>query len=304
MPPPRLLMSLVVLLASAVGAEPTPPFLVVADAPYTPGDVPRLARLLANNTDVDFMVHLGDIKSGGSRCDDRRYEPVVAVFARQPRPLVFGPGDNDWTDCRRASAGGYDPAERLAHLRQRLFSDPATLRLAELQVRLAPLPDPPPEIFWFRRHGVLFVNWHVVGSYNNRYPRDKAAMAEYRTRRQANHAVMQAALAALTPQDRAVVVLQHANPGMQRERPHPGFVGMQEDLAELLAQTRVPVLLVHGDTHDFQFDQPWLGRPNGDRLWRLEVPGFPHLAGIRVRLGDDRNRPFVIAHRSPEDPAT
>lgn len=301
--PARLLLFALALLASGARAEPAPTFLVVADTPYVLRDLPRLARLLANNADVDFVAHLGDIKSGAGRCDDARYEPVIALFAKQPRPLIFSPGDNDWTDCRRPSAGGHDPAERLAHLRQRLYADPSTLRLAELAVQRAPLPDPPPEIFWFRRHEVVFISWHVVGSYNNRYPRDKAAMAEYRERRLANHAVMQAALTELRKEDRAVVVLQHANPGMRRQRPHPGYQGMLDDLTTLLATTRVPVLLVHGDTHNFQFDQPWQDRPNGARLWRLEVPGYPYLAGIRVQVGDDPAQPFVIAHRAPEDPA-
>lgn len=295
--------TLLLLLASCVQAASAPTWLVVGDAPYARGDIHRLARVLTHNRDVDFMVHVGDIKSGGQRCDDAHYDPVAALFAAQPVPVVYSPGDNEWTDCHRDSAGGYDPAERLAHLRQRFYGDPAVLHLAGLDVHHAPPPDAEPEIFWFRRGGVLFINWHVVGSYNDRFPRRPEAMAEYRIRRRANHAILAAALAQLGEQDRAVVVFQHANPGLSRDKPHPGYQGMQDDLAALLAATRVPVLLVHGDTHEFRFDQPWLGRPGGERLWRLEVPGYPHVAGVRVQLGDEPERPFVIAYRTPEDEA-
>lgn len=298
MSPARPLIALLMLLSGATLAAP-PTWLVTGDAPYNRGDLQRLARLLAHNPGADFMVHIGDIKSGGSPCDDAHYGPVAALFARQAVPLVFSPGDNDWTDCRRDTAGGHDPAERLAHLRELFYGDPAVLRLDGLGVR-RPTPAAP-EVFWFRRGDMLFVNWHVVGSYNNRYPRDRAAMAEYRERRAANHAVMQAAIGALGPEDRAVVVFQHANPGLGRERPHPGYQGMHDDLAALLAASPLPVLLVHGDTHDFRFDQPWLGRANGERLWRLEVPGYPHVAGVRVQLGEEPGRPFVIAYRTPDD---
>lgn len=293
------LFALLLSLAAAAPAAP-PSWLVTGDAPYSRADLHRLGDLLNNNRDVDFMVHVGDIKSGGSRCDDARYEPVAALFARQPVPVVFSPGDNDWTDCRRDSAGGYDPTERLAMLRHRFYGDARVLRLASLDIHPV---DGAPEVFWFRHSGVLFINLHVVGSYNNRFPRRPSAMAEYRLRRRANHAAIQAALAQPDASDRAVVVIQHANPGLRRQRPHPGYQGMHQDLAALLAATRVPVLLVHGDTHQFQFDQPWLGRPDGQRLWRLEVPGYPRLAGIRVSLGEDPARPFVIAYRAPEDDA-
>lgn len=275
-------------------------FLATGDAPYIHGDLGRLSRLLSQAGDVDFMAHIGDIKSGASPCTTTAYTAVADVFRHQSRPVVFTPGDNDWTDCGRTSAGAYEPAERLALLRQLFFADPAVLRLDALAVQRPRETAALPELFWFQRDGVLFINWHVVGSYNNRFPRDKAAMAEYRLRRQANHHLLQVAMAESSA-PRAVVIFQHANPGLGRQTPHPGYQGMQDDLAGLLATLTVPVLLIHGDTHNFQFDQPWQARPDGGRLWRLEVPGFPRVAGILVEVTRDPARPFWIAYRTPED---
>lgn len=296
---PAPLLILLLSFASSALLAGDVRFLVTGDAPYDPADLPRLERLFAAAERVDFLAHVGDLKSGNSRCVEAAYVPIRDLFAAQALPVVFSPGDNDWTDCRREVAGAYDPAERLALLRRLLFDDPGVLRLGQLEVQRPMATAALPELFWFRRGDVLFINWHVVGSYNNRYPRDRAAMAEYRVRRGANHMLLRAALDALG-EARAVVLFQHANPGLSRAAPHPGYQGMQDDLAALLAATRVPVLLVHGDTHAFQFDQPWLGRPNGGRLWRLEVPGYPRLAGIEVTVRADRAQPFFIRHHTPE----
>ncbi len=65
----------------------------------------------------------------------------IALLESSPIPLVYVPGDNEWTDCGRARACGYDPRERLAWLRRRAFgagiaearesgSEPARLRPA------------------------------------------------------------------------------------------------------------------------------------------------------------------------------
>ena len=39
---------------------------------------------------------------------------IRADFDRFADPLVYTPGDNEWTDCHRANNGGYNPLERLA----------------------------------------------------------------------------------------------------------------------------------------------------------------------------------------------
>ena len=55
----------------------------------------------------------------------RHQERLVAVHRRVQRddreqfdrfemPLLYTPGDNEWTDCHRPAAGAYNPLERLA----------------------------------------------------------------------------------------------------------------------------------------------------------------------------------------------
>jgi hypothetical protein len=47
-----------------------------------------------------------------------------ADFDALEDPLVYTPGDNEWTDCHRANNGGYTPTERLDTLREVFFDRP------------------------------------------------------------------------------------------------------------------------------------------------------------------------------------
>ena len=66
-------------------------------------------------------VHIGDTKNGSTRCDNSHYTKVLNWFNSFDTGLIYTPGDNEWTDCHRPSAGGFDPLERLATLRKRFF---------------------------------------------------------------------------------------------------------------------------------------------------------------------------------------
>lgn len=55
-----------------------------------------------NRSHVAFSVFDGDLKAGGDGpCADSLYYTANANFNRLDRPLVWLPGDNDWTDCWR-----------------------------------------------------------------------------------------------------------------------------------------------------------------------------------------------------------
>jgi hypothetical protein len=66
-----------------------------------------------NSHNLAFTVHDGDLKSGSSPCTDNVYTQALSYFNSLRGPAAFTPGDNDWTDCDRPSAGAYDPRERL-----------------------------------------------------------------------------------------------------------------------------------------------------------------------------------------------
>src|SRR5207237_4443893 len=93
---------------------------VLGDVPYSsaqlaafPGWVDQINRA----PQVGVVVHLGDIKSGETRCDDSYYRTIAQLFDSFDDPVVYTPGDNEWTDCHHPEDGGYNPLERLARIR-------------------------------------------------------------------------------------------------------------------------------------------------------------------------------------------
>ena len=221
---PALSLGLLLLLPAGARAAPLE-FFAVGDLPYSDAETTYLRGLLedAAAREPPFVIHVGDIKGGGQPCTDARVRKVALLFRQQPVPVVYSPGDNEWTDCHRERAGARDPLERLAALRRIVFADPGVLHTGPLQ---PVVPDPAyPENLYFARDGVLLAAIHVVGSNNNWKPGDAAAMAEFRKRTAANRALLERAARAARDMDaRAVVLISHANPLFEERGARQGFV--------------------------------------------------------------------------------
>jgi hypothetical protein len=296
----RAAVSLVLYLASGFGAAPAwaggVRFFAVGDLPYAQSETAPLMRLLGSAAAErpPFVVHVGDIKGGGAPCSDTNLAEIAALFRAQPLPVVYTPGDNEWTDCHRPSAGGQDPLARLERIRETFFADPAVLRMAELNAR-SPVPLYP-ETAYFVRNAVLFVVLHIVGS-NNGASLDRPAVDAERVRRDAaNRVTLERALAS-TDAD-ALVLIFHANPLFEARPGPPGFRAFKALLAETLERFSGPVLALHGDTHRFRHDQPLagaLGSDRSERLVRVEVPGAPLVGGVWIRVEPDSDQPFGVA---------
>src|SRR5262249_11104325 len=101
-------------------------FVALGDMPYKlPDDYKRFETLIAaiNKVKPVFSIHVGDIKSGSTLCSDELIEKVHGYFKTFQQPLIYTPGDNEWTDCHREKAGKYNPLEWLAFVRKLFFSD-------------------------------------------------------------------------------------------------------------------------------------------------------------------------------------
>jgi hypothetical protein len=297
------------LLALALGAGPgwgggALRFLAIGDVPYRPGEDLALETLLAHELPrgTPFLVHVGDLKGGSSPCGDAALGRAVQLFRGLPVPVVYTPGDNEWTDCRRESAGGYDPQERLAVLRRLFYEDPSVLRLADLG---ATEPDPDfPENYWLTEERVLFATVHVVGSNNNRVAGDEAALSEHATRAEANRRHLErVARVAADSGAGALVLLFHANAGLEQPVANAAFRAFREGLYMVLARYPGPVLGIHGDTHHYRFDRPLTDPSTGEpvqRFYRLEVPGSPVVGGVWVTVDADAPEPFRVDPVYPE----
>lgn len=290
-------------LASPAAAERFT-FAVIGDMPYDRArDEAAFANLTAaiNAWRPAFTVHVGDFKSGRARCDDAAYAHVRQLFDRFDQPLIYTPGDNDWTDCHRRKAGDYDPIERLARLRAIFFPDAESLGRSRLvlqrQSSLPALAKFAENARW-TMGGLVFATLHVVGSKDGT-GRSEAGDAEQRERRAADLAWLADTFAeARRSAAPGVVLFMQASPHWGEEE-SAAEAPVYRDLAETLADAVItygrPVLLAHGDRHRFRIDMP-LPRGEGTLMnfTRLGVFGEHDIHGVLVHVDTDRPGLFAF----------
>jgi len=175
-------------------------FGVMGDTPYSLAQEPRFVAMIAHmdREPLAFSIHVGDIKAGGhSPCTDALYERRLAQFDAAKHPVVYTPGDNEWTDCREPSSGAMDPLERLARLREVFFRGRTHLGAGTLDTEGEGAPGPGcgeyPENRLWEFDGVRFATINVPGPDNNE-GHDAASDAEARCRNAANHAWIERAV--------------------------------------------------------------------------------------------------------------
>ena len=286
-------------------------FFAFGDMPYNSGDEEKMMRLLdaAGKEDFQFFVHVGDVKSGTSFCDDAAIRHAFDILQALPVPVVYTPGDNEWTDCHRESCGQYDPLERLDFLREIFFGDKTALKLNRLNaVHLSERKEfeKYPEIYRFTRNGILFVVLHIVGSNNNRTPERPSTLAEYEERNAANLFFLKQSFQ-LAEKDNVngLVLILHANPGLENTvwnetgswREGSGFRDFLESLYERLENFRKPVLCIHGDSHYFRVDKPLYYKGSGrvfEHFTRAEVFGEHNIHGVAVTVDPKSPQVFSV----------
>jgi len=281
----------VALAPSFLAADQSAPFhfALLGDTPYFGGEEEQflgMLKTISADPSLAFVVHDGDFKSGKSPCTDELFLRRQAQFQSVEHPLVYVFGDNEWTDCHREEAGRYDPAERLAKLRELFTSGSETLGKRTLPLRRQ---SDDPHYKKFRENvrwtygAILFVGLNVPGSYNN-----IAQKQEYKERNAANGAWLKESFQfAAESGTRGVMVIIHANPkfpspGVSPKRhPYGAFLGALEREVRAFGK---PVVLVHGDTHQFRIDKPMRDSQSGqpiENFTRVETFGTPDVRWVK-----------------------
>ncbi len=288
-------------MAATPAAAPAPErfaFAVLGDIPYSTLEERRLQQILAE-LDADRLacvIHVGDIKGGREPCSDELLARRKALLAQSAHPMVVLHGDNEWTDCHRPAAGGYDPPERLRHLR-RLFHDSGT-SLGGRALALERQPQMPENVRW-RIGAVQFVTLHVVGSGNGRdgYP---GSRAEWSTRNELNGQWLRSSVdRSLASGIDALVLAAHADPDFG-ETPKPGFADFVGQLREACRRFAGQVLFLHGDSHRFRADQPLEDEAGRTvrTFTRVETFGSPFTSSwVRIRYDPDLAQRFFVTTR-------
>lgn len=285
--------------ATATAAKPAPySFAVIGDVPYGDAEIAAFPGWIQqiNAADPAFTMHVGDIKNGSSLCETSYYYWIKRQFNTFTNPLVYTPGDNEWTDCHRTNNGAYNPLGRLALDRKVFFSKPGhTLGRHRMPVA-SQVAAGFPENVRFRKHGIDFATLHVVGSNDGLQPWEglgktvatKAQVSEERARMaSAVTQVRQAFASARRNHDRAVVL------STQADMFDPTYTPTWDDISafqplvrELVAQSSRfdgEVYLINGDSHVYNADRPlatgspWLATYGvmgaADNLQRITVDG-------------------------------
>ena len=276
--------------------NPNGPFTyaVIGDFPYGPvkrAEMPFLVDLINADPAVERVLHAGDIKAGSAAdCSDAYFQDIRQQFDRFDDPLVYTPGDNEWTDCHVAlkNNGLYLPTERLDKVRQIFFPIPGRTMGVHAddvvsQAQVDPANAAYVENVMWERSKVVFASLNITGSNDDTAPWTSsppktsppelpgpvstwnAQLAqqplEIAARQRANFAWLDRVFANAHSDSRAVVLLVQADMWdgtlATRSTTISAYDDMVIKIGQLAAAYGKPVLLIEGDSHIFRIDQPY-----------------------------------------------
>ncbi|MEO8309376.1 MAG: metallophosphoesterase [Pseudomonadota bacterium] len=244
---------------------------------------------------VRLVLFAGDIHSGANYCTQEYNQTIFDLWTQFKDPLVYTPGDNEWSDCQKSkegggvknSAGEYvdyaagHPAANLALVRSMFFSEPGqTLGGGHKHVTSQAQgfdPAHPSDaeyvenVMWMES-GVVFVTMNIPGGSNNDDDlwntgafgavRSAPQIQDVAKRTQADLRWLNSAFTmAKLNHAKAVVIMEQADMwDLDGTGPALTHIANYEPfIAKIESLTRDfknPVLLINGDSHRYRSDNP------------------------------------------------
>jgi len=305
------------------------------DMPYNTLGRAQYPALLAdiNASHVAFSIFDGDLKAGGDGpCSDSLYTTAIHNFNMLERPLVWVPGDNDWTDCWGRYGASmitfYDPLDRLA-LERTLFTS-TNQSLGQKTLTLTRQSDEGGAYTLYSENvrwtygPVVYLGLNVQGS-NDNYPyadtdaeggptvpvRSAAEIQRQRDEETARKAADLAWLQegfdyAKRTHAKGVLIDWQADPNFNNEQQQtntheydafPDYINALRTLTESFSGQ---VVLVHGDSHYFKLDKPLNHSVGGGVLTnftRVETFGARNTHWVRATIDVGDPNLFVFEPR-------
>jgi hypothetical protein len=293
---------------------------VFGDWPYNQNlltNAPLLTNSVNADRDVSLVIHVGDIHSGSMACTSAGILPPIPTsdpgwnqsvyfqFQQFKAPVVYTPGDNEWTDCHKTkekSAG--DPLKELASVRSLFFAKPGkTLGFEERKVwSQAKYFDPAypadaqfvENVIW-EDANVIFATINMPGGSNNDtspwtapFTNPTAQAQEAADRNAADIRWLQAAFKKAEAKHAKAIVIALQADMWDPEATAPGGAGLSaytpflQELANQSIQFGGPVLLLNGDSHVYETDHPLADPSSTTGVIHHTLP-VPNLTRITVQ---------------------
>ena len=246
-------------------------FYAMGDVPYTPAEDVLLPQQISELPhDAEFVVHVGDIKGGGSPCHETVYVKVAGMLSKAVAPVFILPGDNEWNDCVDP-----DPIQAWSHWRkhfmrfdQRWQHDLPVFRQLERE-----------ENFSFVKNGVLFVGLNIVGGRIH-------DAAEWKQRHGECLDWVRRNLNQFGDHVSSLVIYGHAKPAAM----HADFFDPFNEDAQKFSK---PILYLQGDGHRWIHDRPFAAK----NILRVQIDQGGIAPPIKVTVTDHQTEPFVFDRR-------
>jgi hypothetical protein len=257
---------------------------VFGDAPYGLNDAdsaqfdatPAFIKTINDDPDVSLVLHAGDIHSGKQTCSYGFDQSIYNLWTAFQSPLVYTPGDNEWTDCHKTKEGSQPPLDNLGYVRQIFFANTGHTLGVDMPV-MSQASDFDPtypsdaeyveNVMWVQSE-VVFVTLNVPGGSNND---EDNWFGLARTQPQTDE-ILKRTSAALRWLDkafalardyhaRAVVIMLQADmwdlDGTDQKDLH--IANYRQYIDSIALHTTLfgkPVLLINGDSHGYRSDNP------------------------------------------------
>lgn len=273
----KLLLSMVLFYAFSVQGVQADSFhfAAIGDTPYSDQERQSLPFIFqdAKQRNSEFMLHIGDIWSGHTSCEEGLYLDRKALFQQSLIPFVIVPGDNEYTDCRNINA-----QQALDYFRQYLVGD-HNLDVGELNITHQ--HNRVENVTW-KYQGLRFIGINLPGDVNIAGVKDDLSKD--------NYAFIEGILSKENDMQ-GLVLFSQANPMLYQT-----FYNTVYDLLTSLSLAEMPVLIIHGDTHSYTF-KLFNKKPN---WWRLEVSKQP-FEWAEISFNPDSFYPFSVSNRTASE---
>ncbi|MCK0156991.1 metallophosphoesterase [Cellulophaga sp. F20128] len=243
-------------------------FTAIGDVPYGEWQRDSILNVIAAHNiraNSEFVIHLGDIKTGQTACTDAAYKDASDILKMFQVPTFIVLGDNEYNDC-------INPDEAFALWNSYFFKFNTNWTFTPT---IAYQPERPENFSWIQRK-VLFLGINIVGS-------SVHDAQEWETRLTDDANWVKQHLETEKEKINAVVVFGHANITEGDPTKFKPFTDVFRNAAATFGK---PILYLQGDGHLWFTNKPWPEK----NITRVQIDGG-HRA-VEVTVDPNKKNPF------------